>query len=398
YLYTLKKYVRNKAHPEGSIAEGYLADECVTFLSRYLKDIESRTNKPPRYVDDTPIGKPVRFALTGDQKKKMHDYILSNDDDVAPYIAQHKTTLAMMHPRLSDLERLRKHKHEFADWFKNHIRLLMRSKVSIAEGLDLLAEGPFSTARKFTGYTTQGYNFKVVSKENGAKTQNSRVVVDSTAPSFRNGAAQNPSNDTERTYYGVLTSIIELTYRQGHSYVLFECKWANVVNTSGRTRTAGLKTDSLGFTLVNFNHLLGTQREEPYVLASQCRQVFMPKTLNKPRDIFDMGDDNPDQLLDNLPFGNEANNEEDDSVGVVNNGTGVIVDAPTKMAVEIEIWVEEEEEEEEAEEEEEEEEEEEVEEDADKEVESEEEEFVDGFSEDENDDSDVEFDSGSDDS
>ncbi|KAI3871109.1 hypothetical protein MKW98_015009, partial [Papaver atlanticum] len=392
YFYTMKKYVRNKAHPEGSIAEGYLADECVTFLSRYLKDIESRTNKPPRYVDDTPIGKSVRFDLTGDQKKKMHDYILSNDNDVAPYIAQHKTTLAMMHPRLSDLERLLKQKYEFADWFKNHIRLLVKSKVSIAEGLDLLVEGPFSTARKFTGYTTQGYNFKVVSKENGAKTQNSGVVVNSTTPSFRSGAAQNPSNDTERTYYGVLTKIIELTYRQGHSYVLFECNWANVVNTSGRTMTPGLKTDSLGFTLVNFNHLLGTQREEPYVLASQCRQIFYAQdpvepewdvfVRNKPRDIFDMGDDNPDQLLDNLPFGNEVNNEEDDSIGVINDGTGVIVYAPTRNGSGEQIWVEEEEEEEE---------------DADKEVESEEEEFVDGFSKDENDGSDVEFDSGSDD-
>ncbi|MCL7037247.1 hypothetical protein MKW94_013047 [Papaver nudicaule] len=87
YLYTLKKYVRNKAQPEGSIAEGYLADECVTFLSRYLKDVESRTNRPPRNVDDTHIGKAKRFPLNVEQKKKLHDYILSNDDDVAPYIA-----------------------------------------------------------------------------------------------------------------------------------------------------------------------------------------------------------------------------------------------------------------------------------------------------------------------
>ncbi|KAI3853393.1 hypothetical protein MKW92_029940 [Papaver armeniacum] len=86
YLYTLKKYVRNKAHLEGSIAEGYLADECVTFLSRYLKDVESRTNRPLRYVDDTPIGSPKWFPLASLQRKLLHDYILSNDDDVAPYI------------------------------------------------------------------------------------------------------------------------------------------------------------------------------------------------------------------------------------------------------------------------------------------------------------------------
>uniref|UniRef100_A0A803MV00 DUF4218 domain-containing protein n=1 Tax=Chenopodium quinoa TaxID=63459 RepID=A0A803MV00_CHEQI len=34
YIQTLKSYVRNRAHPEGSIAEGYLADECLTFCSR----------------------------------------------------------------------------------------------------------------------------------------------------------------------------------------------------------------------------------------------------------------------------------------------------------------------------------------------------------------------------
>lgn len=35
YLYKLA-FVRNKGHPEGSIAEAYLADECVTFCARYL--------------------------------------------------------------------------------------------------------------------------------------------------------------------------------------------------------------------------------------------------------------------------------------------------------------------------------------------------------------------------
>ncbi|KAL5761833.1 hypothetical protein ACOSP7_018097 [Xanthoceras sorbifolium] len=33
----LKGYVRNKARPEGSIAEGYLIDECLTFCSQYIR-------------------------------------------------------------------------------------------------------------------------------------------------------------------------------------------------------------------------------------------------------------------------------------------------------------------------------------------------------------------------
>ena len=45
YLQTLKKYARNLAHPKGSIAEGYLADECLTFCSRYFHGIETRFNR-----------------------------------------------------------------------------------------------------------------------------------------------------------------------------------------------------------------------------------------------------------------------------------------------------------------------------------------------------------------
>jgi len=38
YLYKLKDYVRNRCHLEGCMAEGYLAEECLTFCSRYLHD------------------------------------------------------------------------------------------------------------------------------------------------------------------------------------------------------------------------------------------------------------------------------------------------------------------------------------------------------------------------
>ncbi|GJY97245.1 hypothetical protein Tco_0514155 [Tanacetum coccineum] len=46
YMKKLKNYVRNKAKPEGSIAEGYVAEEALTFCSRYLKDdVETRFNR-----------------------------------------------------------------------------------------------------------------------------------------------------------------------------------------------------------------------------------------------------------------------------------------------------------------------------------------------------------------
>lgn len=52
FLRVLKNYVRNKARPEGSIAEGYVAEECMALLcARYLIDMDSRLNRPDRYMD-----------------------------------------------------------------------------------------------------------------------------------------------------------------------------------------------------------------------------------------------------------------------------------------------------------------------------------------------------------
>ncbi|KAK5792924.1 hypothetical protein PVK06_034055 [Gossypium arboreum] len=48
FLSKLKSYCRNKRYPEGSIAERYLAEECMTFCSRYLEDVETRLNRPSR--------------------------------------------------------------------------------------------------------------------------------------------------------------------------------------------------------------------------------------------------------------------------------------------------------------------------------------------------------------
>lgn len=45
YLRTLKGYVRNKACPEGSIAERYISEECLTFCSRFFEDFSTKMNR-----------------------------------------------------------------------------------------------------------------------------------------------------------------------------------------------------------------------------------------------------------------------------------------------------------------------------------------------------------------
>jgi hypothetical protein len=97
----LKSFVRNKAQPEGSIAEGYIVEESLTFCSRYLDDIETRFSRPRRVCDEPnkpsyvssifpQLGKPVgassMFTLTQMQKLQAHRYVLLNCPIVTPFV------------------------------------------------------------------------------------------------------------------------------------------------------------------------------------------------------------------------------------------------------------------------------------------------------------------------
>ncbi|XP_050942965.1 uncharacterized protein LOC127150144 isoform X1 [Cucumis melo] len=97
-LRTLKQYVRNKARPEGSIAEGYVMNESSTFCSRYLRGIETRFTRDERN-DDTivenevigdfeifkqkvrPLGASSVRAISEEEKRLFHLYILNNADE-----------------------------------------------------------------------------------------------------------------------------------------------------------------------------------------------------------------------------------------------------------------------------------------------------------------------------
>nr|XP_027192948.1 uncharacterized protein LOC101493685 [Cicer arietinum] len=104
FLLTLKSFVRNRAHPEGSIAEGFLANECLTFCSQYLSGVETRFNRPNRNDDEVSgrplgikkqqklrLGKRKKVSRTKLDKKELaqaHRYVLSNCDAVAPFIEE----------------------------------------------------------------------------------------------------------------------------------------------------------------------------------------------------------------------------------------------------------------------------------------------------------------------
>ena len=98
----LKATVRQKGQPEGSIAEGYIVDECLTFCSRFFSDdTETRFNKPYRNQDKARKVSPGEFEFFSDGAKplgkqklvhfdnefdQMVWYVLDNCDEARVYI------------------------------------------------------------------------------------------------------------------------------------------------------------------------------------------------------------------------------------------------------------------------------------------------------------------------
>ncbi|XP_016204645.1 uncharacterized protein LOC107645190 [Arachis ipaensis] len=140
YLCRLKQYVRNRAQPEGSIAEGYLSEEILTFCSRYLDNVETRINRPTR-VDDRPtdappceianmfpeVGKAVGaasfFTLTATEKHQAHRHVLVNCIAVEKFLDEYRAmTKRKLRSKTRSQSQVDSAVHRgFSNWFRHQV-------------------------------------------------------------------------------------------------------------------------------------------------------------------------------------------------------------------------------------------------------------------------------------
>ena len=59
----LNEYVLNRVRPEGSITEGYVVNEALTFCSKYLKDVETKFNRLERNPDLTKDSEKTQLSV-----------------------------------------------------------------------------------------------------------------------------------------------------------------------------------------------------------------------------------------------------------------------------------------------------------------------------------------------
>ncbi|XP_015619179.1 uncharacterized protein [Oryza sativa Japonica Group] len=255
YMSILKGYVRNRAHPEGSMIEGYTTEEVVECCIDYLKDGKAIGLPVPRHEG--------RLSGKGTKgKKRIHDNDYKKVKDahftvlqqlaiVEPYIEQHLHELQATNVGRSNRWIMKKHKHHFTEWFKNLD--LPDGHTMEKRSIKMLADGPSSVYTSWQAYDLNGYTFYTKAKDKRSACQNSGVRVEAI-----------DTTEQKSTYYGFIEEICELDYGPNMQIPLFRCQWVK--------HPAGVSVDNFGLTIVDFENV--GHKDDPWVLADRVAQVF----------------------------------------------------------------------------------------------------------------------------
>ena len=263
FMGVIKKYVRNRNRPEGSIAEGWGAEEVIEFCIDYmdLKPIGLPTSRHEgRLHGKGTVGQ--KSFRTNDRAlfTQAHFTVLHHSVVAEEYERVHKSLLRKINPQRPEAWREREHRDTFGDWLLRH----MLHAQTNSDQLRALSQGPSTSILSFQAYEINGYTFYTRSQDNKTTYQNSGVRID----------AYDPNNELQ-TYYGFIEEIWELDY--GPLKVpLFRCQWVSL--------PGGVKTDKYGHTCVDLKHV--GYRDEPFVLANAVSQIFfVTDPSNKQRHV-----------------------------------------------------------------------------------------------------------------
>ncbi|GKB06509.1 hypothetical protein Tco_0834742 [Tanacetum coccineum] len=260
FMKKLKGYVRNKAKPEGSIAEGYVAEEALTFSSHYFRDVTTKFNRPDRNVDPPPptcqfqvfrslcksIGLRSVIRFDAQELKKVIWYVLHNSPEIDTYRSQFKSKFPN-----KDM------KEEFPNWFGSQIRQRHVDNdpgVSATSELFALACGPTPTPISVNSCVVNGVRFVVHSRDERRTTQNSGIC--------------SPGGNDGEMYYGQLQEILEFSYLS-FKVVLFRVKWFDTRNEGRKVQRLVLRN--------NMTQILTKDeafKDDQYILATQVKQCF----------------------------------------------------------------------------------------------------------------------------
>ncbi|KAL6185090.1 hypothetical protein ACLB2K_041225 [Fragaria x ananassa] len=274
----LKRYVRNRSNPEGCIAEKYLAEEITRFCSGYIKgaaEICVKTRRNEDFEDETilegrPLGQGKLKPLSSSMLDIAHRFVWTNTSEIDPWREMHREQLKCSDTRLEHDEKLLEQRHldTFSGWIARKVKF--GDSTGMSDIVKWIACRPKADVISHTGFIINGNQFQTKAIE--TTTQNSGVFVE--ADTICRASAKDNLQKMDRvSYYGVIRDIILLDYRK-FKICLFDCYWANI--------GTGVKVED-GFTLVNLHKGQHQFDRDPFIFASQAKQMFYSResdTLN----------------------------------------------------------------------------------------------------------------------
>ena len=93
---TLKSFVHQKAHPEGSMAEGWLVQESLVFIIEYLSSVDPEM--PKLWSNDTdnrvtgfePQGKGIMHKKDNSLRDKIHRFCILNSQAMEKWLQEYE--------------------------------------------------------------------------------------------------------------------------------------------------------------------------------------------------------------------------------------------------------------------------------------------------------------------
>ncbi|XP_026441128.1 uncharacterized protein LOC113340137 [Papaver somniferum] len=239
-----KGHVRNKNQPCGCIAEENAAEETIEMYCEYHRSIKTigipldRHNTSHNGQDSESVmegellSAGEKCIVTRDQLRQAHFYVMENTPEIEPYIDEFQVE--------KDLE---------------------VDGENISENLRWISHGPHYELAKHTVYRINGYLFRTRSRDRIHQNSGISVAANDMHISRDDGVTYGKAS-----YYGVLQEIWELDYCERKIH-LFKCNWVDT--------KCGVKSDILGYNIFELT-MLG-HKNDPFILASQARQVFYVK-------------------------------------------------------------------------------------------------------------------------
>ncbi|KAK3225733.1 hypothetical protein Dsin_005595 [Dipteronia sinensis] len=203
YLGTLKKYVRNKVKPEGSIVEAYVVNEALTFYSMCLGGIETKFNRPKRNDDKGKNRQECVLSVFSQKARPLGANQLINlpQNELRRAHCEHKYELESESP--TNISKMQE--QQFLEWIqKRMITLRHKGLVEATDELYSLFCGPDLRVNSYNNCIVNGVRFHTKARDERHTIKNNGVVV------------LGEHDDNAIDFYGVVTDVLQLNYILGY--------------------------------------------------------------------------------------------------------------------------------------------------------------------------------------